>query len=110
MIFDRGDIVLLPFPFSDLSRAKNRPVLVLSPPDAYGDFIGLAMTSRNQHTHLVAVTVSDYVSAPLPKATWIRADKVFSFNDSLVVKVVGKVGEEVLERSLEILCGAVGKP
>lgn len=79
MIFDRGDIVMLPFPFSDLSRAKSRPVLALSSPDAYGDFIGLAMTSRNQHTHLVEVTASDYVSTPLPKATWIRADKVFSF-------------------------------
>ena len=110
MTFERGDIVMLPFPFSDLTRAKNRPVLVLSPPDVYGDFIGLAKTSRSHHTNLVAVTPLDYVTAPLPEDTWIRADKVFSFNDSLVVKVVSRVKEALIEQTLDILCHTVGKP
>jgi hypothetical protein len=36
---------MLPFPLSSLSQAKNRPVLAISAPDAYGGFIALAMTS-----------------------------------------------------------------
>jgi hypothetical protein len=41
MIFDRGDIVFMPFPFSDFSKFKNRPVLVITMPDVYGDFIAM---------------------------------------------------------------------
>ena len=43
-MFERGDLVLIPFPFSDLSAAKKRPVLLLTRPDVYGDFIALAVT------------------------------------------------------------------
>ncbi len=38
--------VMLPFTFSDWSRAKSHPVLALSSPDAYGDFIGLVTSTR----------------------------------------------------------------
>ncbi len=45
-MFERGDLVLIPFPFSDLSASKKRPVLLVSRPDGYGDFVALAVTSR----------------------------------------------------------------
>lgn len=32
-MFERGDLLLVPFPFSDLSAAKRRPVLALTAPD-----------------------------------------------------------------------------
>jgi mRNA interferase MazF len=34
-----GDLVLIPFPYSDLEAAKKRPVLALTTPDRHGDFI-----------------------------------------------------------------------
>ena len=40
-----GDVVLLPFPFTDLSATKKRPVLLLSDEDSLGDFLALAVTS-----------------------------------------------------------------
>ena len=36
-MFERGDLLLVPFPFTDLSAAKRRPVLALTAPDSYGD-------------------------------------------------------------------------
>ena len=47
-MFERGDLLLVPFPFSDLSTTKRRPVLALTALDEYGDFIALPVTSRPQ--------------------------------------------------------------
>ena len=33
IVFERGDLVLISFPFSDLSAAKKRPLLMLTRPD-----------------------------------------------------------------------------
>ncbi len=43
-----GDLVFIPFPYSDLRAVKKRPVLALTVPDRHGDFIGLAVTSVPQ--------------------------------------------------------------
>ena len=45
MICKPGDLVGIPFPYSDLTTKKRRPVLVLTAPDRHGDFMGLAVTS-----------------------------------------------------------------
>ncbi len=40
-MFERGELVLIPHPFTDLSARKRRPVLILTNPDQHGDFIAL---------------------------------------------------------------------
>ncbi|MEO6322285.1 MAG: MazF family transcriptional regulator, partial [Polaromonas sp.] len=47
-MFEPGTLVLIPFPFSDLSATKKRPVLMLTQPDALGDFVGMPVTSKAQ--------------------------------------------------------------
>jgi hypothetical protein len=55
MMFERGALLLVPFPFTDLSAAKRRPVLALTAPDSYGDFIALRVTSRPDRLVTTAV-------------------------------------------------------
>jgi hypothetical protein len=47
-MFEAGDLLMVPFPFTDQSKAKRRPVLALTTPDAQGDFIGCPVTSRDR--------------------------------------------------------------
>ncbi len=53
MILKRSDIAPIPFPFSDLTRQKRRPVLLLTPPDALGDFLAAAITSQAGHNDAI---------------------------------------------------------
>ena len=89
MICSRGDLILVPFPFTDLSSAKRRPVLVLADPDGYGDFLGVAVTSRPHHSNAIGINGQDMERGGLPTASWVRTDRVITLNILLVSKVFG---------------------
>ncbi len=103
-----GDLVLIPFPFSDLQSAKKRPIMVLTPPDRHADFIGLAVTSVAQTNHALPVSAADLVEGALPKACWIRCDKVFTLSESSIVKTFGVISPQALQCVLQGLCSVVG--
>jgi len=107
---ERGDLVLIPFPFTDLSAAKRRPVLALTAADSYGDFIALPVTSRPQTEHGLAIAAADLVSGSLPAASWIRTNRIVTLNASLVVKTVGRVSDQVVAAAVERFCAQIGYP
>ncbi len=108
MICNSGDLVLIPFPFSDLTTAKRRPVLVITTPDRYGDFISLAVTSVEQRESAIALTNESLREGALPKPSWVRVDKVFTLSSSNVVKVIGSVRKDVFQSVLTEMCKKVG--
>jgi mRNA interferase MazF len=105
---ERGDILLVPFPFSDLSASKRRPVLALTGADAYGDFIALAVTSRPQSEHGLAIEPADLESGALPAPSWIRTNRIVTLNSSLVVKSVGRVSERIVSAAVAQLFAYLG--
>lgn len=109
-MFERGDLLLVPFPFTDLSASKRRPVLALTRPDGYGDFIALPVTSRPQPKHGLPIVTADLVHGELPAPSWIRVDRIVTLNASLVVKTVGRVSEDVVTAAVERFCAVIGYP
>jgi mRNA interferase MazF len=105
---ERGELLLVPFPFTDLSAAKRRPVLALTASDSYGDFIALPVTSRPQSEHGLPIAGFDMVSGSLPAPSWIRTNRVVTLNASLVVKTVGRVSEKILAAAVERLFAYIG--
>ena len=109
-MFERGDLLLVPFPFSDLSAAKRRPVLALTGPDSYGDFIALPVTSRPQAEHGLPLAAADLVQGKLPAPSWVRTDRIVTLNASLVVKTFGRVSDRVVAAAVERFCARIGYP
>jgi mRNA interferase MazF len=107
-MFERGDLLLVPFPFSDLSATKRRPVLALTGPDSYGDFIALPVTSRPQAEYGLPLTSTCMARGVLPAPSWIRIDRIVTLNASLVVKTIGRVTDEVLSEAVQRFCAHVG--
>ncbi|CUS39597.1 conserved hypothetical protein [Candidatus Nitrospira nitrosa] len=103
-----GDLVLIPFPYSDLQSAKKRPVMVLTPSDRHADFIGLAITPVAQPNHAMPIVATDLVEGALPKACWIRFDKVFTLSESSIVKTFGALSPQTIQAVLQGLCSVVG--
>ncbi len=109
-MFERGDLLLVPFPFTDLSAAKRRPVLALTAPDSYGDFIALPVTSRPQTEHGIPLAAADLVRGRLPAPSWIRTDRIVTLNATLVVKSIGQVSGRALDAAVERFCARIGYP
>lgn len=103
-----SDIVLLPFPFTDLSTTKRRPVLVLGEADGRGDFLAVQLTSQAGHDGAVLISSTDLVLGTLPKATWLRPEKVFTLNISLIALRAGRLTPEAFRRCRAAICAALG--
>ena len=89
------DIILIRFPFSDLSGAKVRPALVISN-NQYNkeklDCVVLAMTSNlSKSEYKIFVESRDLDSGSLPVKSSVRVDKPFSVAQGKVLKIQGKL-------------------
>ncbi|MDR2598680.1 MAG: type II toxin-antitoxin system PemK/MazF family toxin, partial [Oscillospiraceae bacterium] len=98
IMYNNGDIVLIPVPFSDLSASKRRPVLVISN-NAYNsskpDIIVVAITS-NLAQQGIPISSSDLITGELPKPSIIRCDKVYTLEQSIVVKSIGQANNNIV--------------
>lgn len=95
MTLEQRDIVLIPFPFSDLQSSKSRPVLVISG-NNYNtmspDFLGMAVTSNlAERVHTVLLQQENLASGHLKVDSVVRADKVYSLSRNLVRRKFGSV-------------------
>ena len=88
--FKRGDIVLVPFPFTDLSSAKRRPALVVSPDEFNNhmqDLVVVALTSQiTAEANTVTIEPRDCADGALPKTSIVKLTKVFTIHSTLVIK------------------------
>lgn len=96
----QGEIVLIPIPFSDLTTHKRRPVLILSSDDynrSYNDVIVAAITSNvTKREYEVVITNNEMVTGYLKVISAVRADKIYTLSQSIVMKNFGKVHASIL--------------
>lgn len=96
-----GAVVLVPFPFSNLSQSKLRPAVVLADADR-GDWVLCQITS-NPYADMRAVplTEEDFDEGSLRVDSYARPGKLFTANQELVVRRVGNLKDGSLESLLE---------
>lgn len=92
---DVFDLILVPFPFSDLSTKKKRPALVLSHVDGIkrSKLVICAMVTSHIEPLAISgdVVMHDWQKAGLPLASKIRLAKLVSLEDGLIIKRLGKL-------------------
>ena len=96
-----GLVVLVPFPFSDLSQAKLRPAVVLA--DANRDDWILCQVTSNPYSDPQAIKVadSDFRAGSLRVTSFARPGKLFTANSSLMVTQVGSLKDEAVKSIVE---------
>lgn len=101
-IFEQGEIVIVPFPFSDLSSIKQRPVLVLlknSYNNNSDDIITCGITSNLKDTLCsILIDNNNLEIGNLPKQSRIKVDKLFTIEKNIVKKRIGKLNNSTMEK------------
>ena len=96
-----GEVVFVPFPYSDLSGAKLRPAVVLASAER-DDWLLCQVTSRSYtDTGAVILRPADFASGSLMAESYARPAKLFTAHESLVRRQVGQLEPETLSRIVE---------
>jgi len=110
-ICEQGDIVLVPFPFTDLTTVKKRPALVVSANwynKRYRDVVLVAVTSRvplilDELDYMIAE--SDFKTGKLYKDSVVKLGKVFTIENSLIIRKACDLHRQTMEEILDRLEG-----
>ena len=96
-----GGVVLVPFPFSDLSEAKLRPAVALA--DAgRGDWISCQVTSNPYgDPRAVRLTASSFSSGSLRAESYARPGKLFTASRDLMVAEVAILSADARQRVVD---------
>ena len=93
--YKRGDVVLVPFPFTDLAATKQRPALVISS-DAFNvthdDVVVVAITSQVSATPSAdefPIPKQELASCGLPKPSIVKLSKIVTLHQRLIIKYIG---------------------
>jgi mRNA interferase MazF len=105
--FMKGDVVVVPFPFSDLSQSKRRPALVVATLTG-NDLILSQITSQTvSDGYAIALNNEDLVSGNLLAPSNVRPNRLFTADRQIILSQVGCLKaskiEEVINKIVEIL-------
>jgi len=107
-MYKQSKIVLVPFPYSDLSYTKKRPVLIVSNNEynqKYPDIIAAVITSVS-HKHdkySIPLLDQDLEYGMLPEKSFIKIHKLFTISKQKIIRKFSKIRKEKFKEVHNIL-------
>lgn len=105
----RGDVVLVPFPFADLSGSKVRPAIIISAdpqgPELIVAFITSVLTNRSPRGAEVEIAPPnpEFHATGLKTGSLIRMDKLVTLSRSVISRRLGVTGPATQDKSSAML-------
>ncbi|MBI5872121.1 type II toxin-antitoxin system PemK/MazF family toxin [archaeon] len=95
--FVKGDVVVLPFPYTNFSVVKKRPAVVIA--NLWGQNVILAQITTNQRNDedLIVLTKKDFASGSLSSDSFIMASLIFTADASQIEYKAGKIKPEKIK-------------
>lgn len=103
----KGEVIVVPFPFSDLTQAKRRPALVISALEG-DDLILCQITSQSiRDDYAILLDDRDFESGTLKRPSNVRPNRIFTADSRIVLYRVGSLKpdklNEIIEKVVEII-------
>ncbi len=95
--FATGQVAMLLFPFSDLSRNKLRPAVLLAKASRQDWIVCQITSSPFGDPGSFLLSTADFATGTLDHSSYVRPGKVFTAHESLIAGVVGILTPDMLE-------------
>lgn len=101
-MFEQRDIVLIPFPYSNLTGAKQRPALIISNKkfNKSNDRICCLITSNKIKD---GILIDEFEEGKLPFKSWVKPYRIFTIDERIIKKKLCRIEENLLGKILERL-------
>lgn len=97
------DVIVVPFPFSDLSQTKVRPTVCIARVENK-EWMVCAVTSTGQgDPHAVSISAADFESGGIAHHSFARPLKILTVHESRVVRKAGTLKVAAFNRILDEL-------
>jgi len=103
--FVKGDVVVVPFPFSDLSASKKRPALVAA--NIEGDDLILCQITSSSAIdgYSVVIDDSDFRKGALNLASVVRPNRMFTADKSIILYKAGSLKQSKINEVENVIVG-----
>lgn len=97
----KGDVVVLPFPYSNLSSSKKRPALIIAILEG-DDVVLCQITSRQRKDkHSIELKDSDFKQGKLNVDSYIKSNRIFTADKSIILYKIGSLKEKKTNEAIE---------
>ena len=95
-----GDVVVLPFPQTNLQAGKRRPALVVV--DLAGDDLILCqITSQAHHdSYSISLDTNDFQTGRLAVRSYVRPNRLFTVEQSVILYTAARLTSAKLDETL----------
>ena len=105
--FVKGDIVVLPFPFSDLSSAKKRPAIIIATLETEDIILCPITSTKRNDRYDVDINTNHFKEGNLKNASSIRPNRLFTADKKIILYKAGAIKmsklKEVENKIVEII-------
>jgi|SRR3989344_4053873 len=110
-MIEQGDLLLVPFPFSDQSGRKVRPVIVVSNADFNehsDDAIVVGVTSNiSKDKYTLLLLSDDLEEGKLSTQCCVKVENILKIDKELIIKKIGKIKREKMEKIRGLLMSVI---
>jgi len=97
-MFEQGNVILIPFPYSDLTGSKKRPALIISNSNLKGeDKICCLITSNNPKDGIL-ISKNSFNLGELPFKSWVKPHRIFTIDEKIIIRKLAKVKSDFLKQ------------
>lgn len=89
--FEKGDVVVMHFPFSNLADSKKRPALVLASLKGTDRIVCQITTNATIDDYSITLDSRDFSRGSLSKSSIIRPNKIFTADESIILYKAGSL-------------------
>ena len=99
--FVKGDMVIAPFPYSDLTTSKKRPALVIVPLEGEDVILCQITSQMKKDDYSISLQNADFQSGPLHQNSFVRPNRLLTADARIVLYKAGDVKKSKMDEVVD---------